>query len=185
MSYFELVLDLEDDTVPPGVLRKIIELVRSGGTVVSGSGGLRSAWLNRLSSVRRGSPQTGRPIVGSADEAAGARTFGEGTVVGGVPLRDALATPPDFEDASGKWLYRHRHSDQADVYFVAGSGSAECTFRISGKEPETLGTSDGPYPGRRCLSIDERRTHRRQARLARFRQRLCCVSPPGRRRCLD
>ena len=36
MSYSKLVLDLEDDTVPPSVLRKIIELARSGGTVVLG-----------------------------------------------------------------------------------------------------------------------------------------------------
>ena len=137
MSYSKLVLDLEDGTVPPSVLRKIIELVRSGGTVVLGqrrptqAPGL-TGYPQCDEEVRRLADQ----LWGSADEAVGARTLGDGRVVRGVPLREALATPPDFEDASGKWLYRHRHSDQADIYFVAGSGPAECTFRVSGKEPE-------------------------------------------------
>jgi hypothetical protein len=40
---------------------------------------------------------------------------------------------PDFE---GPFEYTHRRSRDADIYFVAGKGSAECTFRVSGKQPE-------------------------------------------------
>ena len=137
MSYSKLVLDLEDDTAPPRVLRKIIELVRSGGTIVLGQRRpTKASGLNGYPQCDEEVRRLAGQLWGPGGEAVGARTVGEGRVMGGVSLRDALAAPPDFEDASGKWLYRHRRSDQADIYFVAGSGSAECTFRVSGKEPE-------------------------------------------------
>jgi hypothetical protein len=34
------------------------------------------------------------------------------------------------------WEFNHRVSPDLDVYFLAGTGDAECTFRVGGKEPE-------------------------------------------------
>ena len=41
--------------------------------------------------------------------------------------------PPDFE---GPFEYTHRRNGATDIYFVAGTGKAECAFRVSGKQPE-------------------------------------------------
>jgi hypothetical protein len=41
--------------------------------------------------------------------------------------------PPDFE---GPFRYTHRRTDDTDIYFVAGSGDADCTFRVTGTKPE-------------------------------------------------
>jgi hypothetical protein len=40
---------------------------------------------------------------------------------------------PDF---SGPFDYVHRRTESADIYFLAGQGTANCTFRIRGKMPE-------------------------------------------------
>ena len=40
---------------------------------------------------------------------------------------------PDF---AGPWGYAHRRTADTDIYFVSGVGQAECTFRVSGREPE-------------------------------------------------
>jgi hypothetical protein len=62
--------------------------------------------------------------------------LGRGKVLGGTPIDEALASegiPADFE---GPFDYIHRRAGDVDIYFVAGSGDAECTFRAGGREPE-------------------------------------------------
>jgi hypothetical protein len=50
-----------------------------------------------------------------------------------------LGVPPDFE-SDGPLRYGHRHTGEADIYFVANRdeqvANAHCTFRVSGKQPE-------------------------------------------------
>jgi len=46
---------------------------------------------------------------------------------------ETLNVPPDFE---GPFRYTHRRTSEADIYFVAGSGDADCVFRVSSKQPE-------------------------------------------------
>lgn len=137
MSYSTLVLDLEDDAALPAVLRKVNELARAGATVVLGQ--RRPVRTPGLTDYPQGDEEVCRladALWGPATSPDGARTVGQGRVLRGVALGEALSAPADFEDSTGKWLYRHRRSENADIYFVAGSGSAECTFRMSGKEPE-------------------------------------------------
>ena len=43
---------------------------------------------------------------------------------------------PDFE---GPCDYTHRRTRDSDIYFVSGQGASECTFRVSGKQPELVG----------------------------------------------
>jgi hypothetical protein len=66
----------------------------------------------------------------------GTREFGQGRVASGVPLSAVLneqKIKPDFE---GPFEYTHRTADGVEIYFVRGSGKAECTFRVTGKTPE-------------------------------------------------
>jgi len=58
---------------------------------------------------------------------------------------------PDF---AGPFDYIHRRTADADVYFVAGNGRAECLFRVQGKEPELW----CPVSGRIRDAIAYRRT---------------------------
>ena len=54
-------------------------------------------------------------------------------------LLGKLGVSPDFE-SEGPVRYTHRHSKEADIYFVANRDDrkveASCTFRVSGKAPE-------------------------------------------------
>ena len=47
-----------------------------------------------------------------------------------------LAREKIAPDMAGPWDYVHRCDGDTDIYFVSGKGTDECTFRISGKEPE-------------------------------------------------
>jgi hypothetical protein len=110
-------------------------MVKEGATVVLGKRRPESApglaeYPSCDDEVRRLAAElwgTGRP---------GGRSLGKGKVVAGIPLDDALrgeAIPPDFV---GPWDFLHRQCGSTDLYFLAGSGRAECAFRVSGKEPE-------------------------------------------------
>ncbi len=134
MSYGVLVVDLDDHTASPRVLRRILELARSGATVVLGdrrpdrAPGLRDhpacdAEVRRLADEIWG-------------EEPGARSAGQGQLITGTEVDAVLRsrnTAPDYE---GPWDYTHRRSDEMDIYFLSGEGDADCTFRVAGKEPE-------------------------------------------------
>jgi len=75
------------------------------------------------------------------------RSSGKGRIVCGLSIREVLEkakVPPDFaiqsktENALVDFI--HRRSEEAEIYFVANRrGStleADCTFRVSGKQPE-------------------------------------------------
>ena len=182
MSYSTLVLDLEDDTAPPSVLRKIIELVRSGGTVVLGQRRpTKASGLNGYPQCDEEVRRLADQLWGPAGEAVGARTVGEGRVVGGVSLRDALAAPPTSRTPLGNGCTATAAATRLISILWPAAVRPIAPF-VSAERNRSLGSSDGPYPGRRRVSVDERRTHGRQTQLARFRQRLCRFSPSGRRR---
>jgi hypothetical protein len=75
------------------------------------------------------------------------RGCGKGSVACGPSIREVLekaAVPPDFafqskmENALLDFI--HRRDDHVEIYFVANRGAAalnaDCTFRVSGKQPE-------------------------------------------------
>ncbi|MEN6498421.1 MAG: glycosyl hydrolase [Thermoguttaceae bacterium] len=134
MSYRLLVVDLEDETVPPQALRKVIELAKQGATVVLGKNrptrapGL-TAYPNCDDDIRR-----------MADDlwaSTGRRTLGQGKILNGVTVDETLAGEKIAPDFDGPWDYTHRRDGELDIYFVSGrNGTADCTFRTTGKEPE-------------------------------------------------
>ncbi len=117
MSYRVLAVDPEDTQMPLEALRKIEALKKAGAWVVFGK------------RVPRRTPG----LAAGDDEV---RRLGEALWAGTMTLPDALKTKklaPDFE---GPFEYTHRRDGETDIYFVAGTGKADCMFRVSGKQPE-------------------------------------------------
>ena len=117
MSYRILAVDLDDDQVSPAALRKIEALRKAGACVVFG---------------KRKPQRTPGLAAGDAE----VRSSGERLWAGTPTLAEALQNkglPPDFE---GPFDYTHRRDGATEIYFVAGTGTAECVFRVSGKQPE-------------------------------------------------
>jgi hypothetical protein len=147
MSYRVLVLPdtLHRLTLP--VLRKIRDLVMAGAKVV----GAKPTTSPSLTNY----PLADEEIRALANEVWGdcdGRTItehacGKGRVYWGTPLPDvmeALKTPPDFEytrpNIDTFLVYLHRHTPDADIYFVANRRERvedlQVSFRVDGKAAE-------------------------------------------------
>ena len=117
MSYRVLAVDLDDAQIPLAALRKIAEIKKAGVPVVFGA--------------RKPLRTPGQAAGDGEVVRLGAEVWAESPT-----LADALKTKriaPDFE---GPFDYTHRRAGAADIYFVSGTGKAECVFRVSGKLPE-------------------------------------------------
>jgi hypothetical protein len=71
------------------------------------------------------------------------RHIGKGAIFSGTPMEEVLKhtkIAPDFE---GPFEYIHRMSGNEDIYFLRGTGKAECTFRVDGKKPEIWNPVNG------------------------------------------
>ncbi len=136
MRYRLLVLDLEDEAMPAQALSKIVELAKAGATVVLGSEKPeREPGLESASARDAHIHKLAAELWGESD-AEQVRAFGQGHVIRNVTLSTALQGQGILPDFVGPFEYIHRHSEEGDIYFVKGSGRAECVFRVSGKEPE-------------------------------------------------
>jgi len=146
MSYELLVLPERED-VDPAVLRKIEQLVRAGATVV-GPKPSRSSGLTRY-------PQRGVEVRETAERLWGPcngttckeNPCGKGRIVWGTSLREILQARgigPDFgftcDDKECDLDYIHRHTAEAEIYFVINKREqwqkATCSFRVSEKTPQ-------------------------------------------------
>ena len=143
-SYSLLVLDLEEDGVGLEILQKVSELSKAGATVVLGK--LRPARVRGLS----GFPASEKKLREAADELWGApgnvpfhHSLGKGVVAGGVTLNEVLLEKGILPDFEGPFEFNHHKAEAADIYFLSGQGSAECTFRIKDKEPELWDPTTG------------------------------------------
>ncbi|MBM4090012.1 MAG: hypothetical protein FJ276_11430 [Planctomycetes bacterium] len=141
MRYRMLVVDLETGEMPVDVLHKIVALAEAGATVVLGKR------VPALSPGLRDHPRATEELAKTAAElwgsSGGARRVGKGTVYSGVTMTDVLAQakiPPDLEGVED---FVHRRDGDTEIYFLAGQGSMELTFRVTGKEPETWDPASG------------------------------------------
>jgi len=127
MSYRMLVVDPDEDVISPEVLAKIDALASAGVRVVVGR--------------KQPAVAFGLRDYPSSDErvhalAAKLWSGANGVVTGVEKVDDVLqkdGIAPDFE---GPFHYTHRHADGADIYFLVGEGRGDCTFRVTGREPE-------------------------------------------------
>ncbi|NLF70893.1 MAG: hypothetical protein GX575_17820 [Candidatus Anammoximicrobium sp.] len=151
MRYRLLAVDLADETATPAALQKIIALAEAGATVVLGrqrpqrvpglkdypasDGEIRSLATQLWDGA---SAADGRSAVQSQTEPASPsrRALGRGTVISGTPLDEVLAAAGILPDYVGPHDYIHRRTEDGDIYFIAGTGSAEGVFRVQGREPE-------------------------------------------------
>ncbi|MBN1418995.1 MAG: hypothetical protein JXP34_09480 [Planctomycetes bacterium] len=144
MRYRALAIDLEDETADPPVLRKVIALARAGATVVLGrrrptrAPGLRDApacdgEVRRLAAELWGSPE----------DDPRRRAMDRGEVFCGTAIDDVLREKGIARDVEAPWTYIHRRAGGLDIYFLSGSGEADCVFRAGGREPELWDPSTG------------------------------------------
>ena len=117
MNYRVLAVDLDDTQIPLAALRKIEALKKAGAPVVFG----------------QRAPQRTPGLAAGDDEV---RRLGAQLWSGTPTLPEALKAQGVLPDFEGPFEYTHRRDGEADIYFVAGSGKAECVFRVSGKQPE-------------------------------------------------
>ena len=146
MSYRVLVLP-DKQPIPFDDLKEIADLVEKGATIVGPPPTAMSgmivnpddqkqfdALVAQLWNIMNGTNETQKQV-------------GAGHVFWGPTVRQVLQqenTPPDFEqtglsdDGTMDWI--HRAGDGVDIYYVASRWEnpekVECTFRVSGKQPE-------------------------------------------------
>ena len=140
-TYRVLVLP-EQTTMRPELLRKIRDLVNAGATVV-GLPPANSPSMENFPKCDYEIRKLAREVWGNADiTLPGERQFGKGRVIWGKSLDRilaALGSPPDFE-SSTPLRFTHRHSKDADIYFVANPKAetlvTTAAFRVNGKAPE-------------------------------------------------
>ncbi|MBC8871481.1 MAG: hypothetical protein H8E44_18820 [Planctomycetes bacterium] len=156
MRYPMLVVDLEEDVIPVEALRKVVELAEAGATVVLGervptyTPGLK----NHPEASEELATLTAK-LWGSAPET---RMMGKGTVIAGKTMVQALAQVGILPDFEGTEDYIHRRDRDTEIYFVAGQGRVDLTFRVAGKEPEIWDpTNGGIIPVVRYLKTDDGR----------------------------
>ncbi|MDP6635979.1 MAG: glycosyl hydrolase [Phycisphaerae bacterium] len=125
MSYRLLVLP-PTETMSIAALKKINELSKAGVPIV-GAKPLRTPGL------------TDYPACDDEVRKLASKL----KLITGKSVREALISlgvQPDFEYKGSALHYIHRHSQAADIYFVSNqqdkSVSAECTFRVAGRQPE-------------------------------------------------
>ena len=147
MSYRVLVLPDTLNRHTPPVLRKIRDLVVAGATIV-GPKPTTSPSLTNYPSVDEEIRALASQVWGDCDgRTITEHACGKGKVYWGRPLpevMEALATPPDFEytrpGIDTMLMYIHRHSADADIYFVANRRDrvedVEVCFRVEGKAAE-------------------------------------------------
>jgi hypothetical protein len=155
MWYRLLAVDLEDDAVPPEALHKILKVAESGAAVVLGK--RRPARAPGLTGYPSGDAEVRRlagDLWGPADGPAGCRARGRGRIYVGTGIDQVLAAERIAPDVVGPCDYIHREIPGADIYFVAGKGRTEYTFRTAGQQPELW----DPVTGRTREAICYRQT---------------------------
>lgn len=156
MGYRLMVVDLDEDAVPPAALEKIQELASAGATVVLGhrrpqrAPGLRD-YPNADEDVQRLASE----IWGPPAEKPSLRVLRPEASESAATLADVLRVGHVLPDCVTPWQWTHRRTGQTDIYFLAGTGRAECTFRIAGRRPELWDPVSGTIRDAVCWRATE------------------------------
>ena len=155
-SYKMLVLP-DVETMTPGLLNKIKDLVNEGATVI-GLPPVKSPGLTDFPACDNEVQRIAKELWGSFDAPAGltTRPFGNGKIIWGMELKEkADNLYPHYDITAGilagtnlredfktkaSIRYTHRTMPGCDLYFVANRTDkpvdTDCSFRIAGKMPE-------------------------------------------------
>jgi len=140
MNYRILALE-ENASVSVNALKKLIELAKNGATIV---GEIKTPFLGVGDNVDEYKTLT-KSIWNERNN--GEYTLGKGRFIWNKSIREVLISKhimPDFEckgvSENGHIDYIHRQTSDADIYYVCSKWQpkekVECTFRVSGKQPE-------------------------------------------------
>jgi hypothetical protein len=144
MSYKMLVVDLDEAAIPVAVLKKVIELVKEGATIVLGkTKPVRATGISNYPESDKDINRLASELWTEGNGQMKVRSLGKGKIYSGGTMPEILKannTLPDFE---GPFEYIHRNGDNADIYFISGKGNAECTFRVKNKKPEIWNPVNG------------------------------------------
>ncbi|MHB8901126.1 MAG: glycosyl hydrolase [Thermoguttaceae bacterium] len=174
VSYAALALPLPGPraqrTMTPQALRRILELVRQGATLIGEPVADRSASLQDYPQCDDQMRRLVADLWGDDPSPQGSRTLGKGRVIWGRPVTEVLrevAAGPDFEFLSvaqfepgetwhARYDFFHRRAPDAEIYFVANPRdevlAATGSFRVTGRQPQWW----DPVTGR-CRSLPEYR----------------------------
>jgi len=160
MSYRLLVLP-ESTAMPVEVVAKIRKLVKAGATV-AGPKPARDSGLKNFHSATVSVQKIAGEIWGDCDgRKVTKHAFGKGRVFWGVSLREILSSDgvqPDFEHSGGEAFidFIHRSAEGYEIYFVANRNNRaevlDCTFRVSGRQPEIWDPVSGEIKVGGCVS---------------------------------
>ncbi|HEY4150668.1 MAG TPA: glycosyl hydrolase, partial [Chitinophagaceae bacterium] len=144
MSYRLLVLP-DDRRMPPGVLKKIKELVQAGATVIGPAPEQASGLLDYPTcdeQVKAMATELWGPCNGTSTRQ---NNFGKGRIYWNMPEREVLlkdGVMPDLESEEKETQvdFIHRRLDETDIYFIANRSNKEIKeilfFRVDDKIPE-------------------------------------------------
>jgi hypothetical protein len=142
MSYRVLILP-SGDSITPGMLRKVTELVKAGATVIGPVKPVKSPSLKDY-------PQCDAEVKSLADA----------LTIWGKPLTFDAA--PDFDAGGANLAFIHRSDGDAEIYFVSNQQykevDATCGFRVTGKAPELWYPDTGRFEKSIPFSVKDGRT---------------------------
>lgn len=150
LSYSLLVLP-DQDHMPLEVLRKLGQLVKDGATVI-GKKPVQVPYLNNdMADNTELSALADKMWTGIDGRENKINAYGKGRVIYGLSSKELLSSEgigKDFSSETPEDLdYIHRHSKEADIYFVRNTSgeyfSGNCSFRVNGKYPERWDPSTG------------------------------------------
>lgn len=142
ISYKLLILPPEK-TMRPQMLKKIMELVKAGATVLGPKPG-RSPSLQNYpeadNTIKEWAAELWQNCDGNKIKMA---HYGQGMILDGMSMEEALdrrKVVPDFKaDPAVPVLFVHRKTDEADIYFVSNQRDSVTevlpAFRVLGKKP--------------------------------------------------
>jgi hypothetical protein len=164
MSYRLLVLP-NSESMTPGLLRKVRELVNAGATVL----GPKPSFSPSLTDYPACDAEVARLAAELWGECDGQKirehALGKGRILWGPTPAQALqaaGVPADF--SSSEPLRRlHRRAGTTDLYFVANprpnASTVTCSFRVTGRDPELWWPDSGRIERAAMYSDDGRQTH--------------------------
>lgn len=163
MSYALLYMPPSVTVARPDVLRKILDLVVAGATLV-GDPPSASPSLENHPACDREVRSAARELWGVPDETGAGRRVGAGRVFSAASLLAAVSAIGLTEDFSvesapaGAMIESaHRRTADADIYFVANRlprvEEAVCSFRVDGRMPELWHPDSGRIEDARAYEV--------------------------------
>ncbi len=149
---FKMLVLPKQETMHYQTLLKLEALIKQGATVY-GKKPVGVLSRNDLNNNKKAFTALADKIWGKNTDDQNTANYGKGRVIWGMPLAKAIRQAkisPDFKPVtkdSAAFLFIHKQSADKDIYFVVNQlnqpVTADCYFRITGKQPQLWDAKDG------------------------------------------